>query len=88
LTGINQLKQLEKEIRAFSGWPKSNTSLNEIDCVITNASVINAVGTPGKLFIQDKKLCVYCGSNALQINTIKPAGKKEMSSEAFLAGYN
>lgn len=79
--------QLEREIRAFAGWPKSYTTLNEIDCVITNVSILDASGTPGSLFIQNKKLCVYCMDGALQINTIKPAGKKEMDSEGFLAGY-
>lgn len=78
---------IEREIRAYIGWPKSNTKLNGMDCVITGSSVVGASGTPGKMFIQNKKLCVYCGEGALQIDMIKPAGKKEMSSEAFLAGY-
>lgn len=81
-------QQLEREIRAFAGWPKSRAKFNGIDCVILKTTVNNDLsGENGKLFIHEKKLGVYCGESALIIETIKPAGKNEMNSEAFLAGY-
>jgi methionyl-tRNA formyltransferase len=78
---------IEREIRAFIEWPKSRTAFAAIDVAITSASVIPCSGTPGKTTIVNKKPVVYCGKNALQIESIKPAGKKEMTGEAFLAGY-
>jgi hypothetical protein len=35
----------------------------------------------------DRLPIVYCGQKALGIDLIKPAGKKEMAGESFLAGY-
>lgn len=81
-------QQIEREIRAYTGWPKSRTTLNEIDCVITKASVINKSGKPGEYCIDNKSLYVFCKENALNIELLKPSGKKEMSIEAFLAGYS
>lgn len=79
--------QLDREIRAFLGWPKSTTTLAGRDVVITKAHVVNLSGEPGKATIQNKALVVFCGENALEIDALKPAGKQEMTGQAFLAGY-
>jgi methionyl-tRNA formyltransferase len=78
---------IEREIRAFTGWPQSRTQLGTLDVIITKAHVINASGAPGKTTIIAKQPVIYCGEQALAIDRIKPAGKKEMTGEAFLAGY-
>lgn len=80
-------QQIEREIRAYTGWPKSRTNLSGIDCVITKARTQEISGEPGKLFINDKILGVYCGQGALIIERLKPAGKNEMDVVGFLAGY-
>ena len=80
-------KDIEREVRAFAGWPKSRTSIGDIDNVITKVSISNLDSTPGELIIIDKELHIACGENSLQIEQLKPAGKKEMTAEAFLAGY-
>ena len=79
--------QLEREIRAYAGWPKSYANVNGIDCVITKARIINESGTPGTLKVLDKNLVVFCKEAALVIELLKPAGKKEMSGQAYLAGH-
>ncbi|MFT4532374.1 MAG: methionyl-tRNA formyltransferase [Candidatus Saccharimonadales bacterium] len=81
--------QIEREVRGYAGWPKSRTAINSIDCVVTCASVLNenSTGEPGSLFFHNKKLAIVCGENALVIEAIKPAGKKEMDSIGFLNGY-
>ncbi len=79
--------QIEREVRAYSGWPKSRVSLGSIDVIITQSHVIKVAGKPGTLRILGKLPVIYCGDNALAIDRIKPAGKKEMTGEAFLAGY-
>lgn len=80
---------LEREIRAFSTWPKSRASLNGIEVIITEAHVGNANGKPGqiKIVAGSGSLIVYCGQGYLRIEKLKPAGKNEMSAKAFLAGY-
>jgi methionyl-tRNA formyltransferase len=82
-------KRIEQEIRAYTGWPQSHASLNGIDCVIIAARILDEriTGEIGSLFIHEKKLAVVCGENALILETIKPAGKKEMDSAGFLNGY-
>lgn len=86
----NSAEEIEREVRAYAEWPKSRTKLSNIDVVITKARALpSPVDTPGKLEVTEdtKSLIVYCGSGCLQIDTLKPAGKKEMPIEAFLAGY-
>lgn len=78
---------LEREIRAFIEWPKSRATFGNIDVVLTKARVTTESGAPGDLAIIDKNLVVYCGENALVVGRLKPIGKKEMTGEAFLAGY-
>ncbi len=80
-------EQLEREIRAFAGWPKSRTALAGRDVVITTAHSITGAGAPGTAEIKDKELIIHCGRGALAIDMLKPAGKKEMTAAAFIAGY-
>lgn len=83
---------LEREIRAFADWPKSRTTIGEVEVVITAASLLEARplevnARAGELFMKDKKLGFYCGDGILLIERIKPAGKKEMDITGFLNGY-
>lgn len=78
---------LEREIRAYLGWPGSRTELAGKDITITKAHVVNESGAPGKTAVTNKQLVVYCGKGALAIDSLRPAGKNEMSSEAFIAGH-
>jgi methionyl-tRNA formyltransferase len=91
--------QLEREIRAYAGWPRSRTSLGLTGVIITAAraaavpaeSAQNAVPQetdPGTLRIDGKQLAVHCGQGELLIiDSLIPDGKREMPAEAFLAGY-
>jgi len=77
---------LEREIRAYAGWPASRTEVNEKLIIVTAAEVIDGSGTPGTFFAHDQQLAVYCGQQALLISRLKPAGKNEMSSRDYLRG--
>lgn len=87
-------EQIEREIRAFLEWPKSRTTLAGKEVIITESHVTEKQETGirkrevGKLFLtQGKDLAVQTGNGLLIIDKLKPAGKNEMSAEAFLAGY-
>lgn len=67
-------KEIERKIRAHLGWPGSKTKLGGVEVTITAAHV----GEPGP-----KDLA----KNGLVIDKLKPAGKKEMTGQAFLAGH-
>ncbi len=80
-------KQIEREIRAYAGWPNSRAELAGKEVIVTKASVIDKKGRPGAVSTNDKTLVVYCSHDALVIEMLKPAGKSEMTAQAFLAGY-
>lgn len=83
--------QIEREIRAYSGWPKSRTTIGSIEVVITKAhakpSDLGKSGEILKDLIHEKVLAVQTGDGHLYIDKIKPAGKKEMDAAGFINGY-
>lgn len=80
-------EQLEREIRAYQGWPKSRSKVGPIDVVVTKAHVEDVQLAPGELRATNKTLIIGTQHNALAIDALVPAGKKEMSVGAFMAGY-
>jgi methionyl-tRNA formyltransferase len=79
--------QLEREVRAYSEWPKSTTTLAGKEVILTKVSVVDLSGKPGQAQVAGKQLIIYAGDKALEILRLKPAGKPEMTAAAFLAGY-
>lgn len=80
-------QQLEREVRAFVLWPKSQTRLAGKDIVITKSHVVSGTGESGVPLEKRKALVIATGKDALSIDNLKPAGKPEMTAQAFLAGY-
>ena len=83
-------QEIEREIRAFIEWPKSQTVLGDIPVTITAAHVVPvSSGKPGEIEVINKTiLAIHCGTGYLCIDTLKPSGKKQMPADAFLAGYS
>jgi methionyl-tRNA formyltransferase len=80
-------KQIEREVRAYLEWPKSKTVLAGKDVIITSAETSDIELVKGKITIVNNQLLVGCSVGSLQIKKLKPAGKNEMPSSAFIAGY-
>lgn len=80
--------QIERQVRAFNGWPKSRTILIDKEIVITKVQIIEAQGDPGTFGSDHQHLIVYCGQQALEILELTLAGKARMSGLDFIAGYN
>lgn len=82
---------LEREVRAYIEWPKSRAKLQDTDVIITKAHVApqSKAKLPGEIEVSsnNRVLNVATGDGYLVIDKLKPAGKSEMSAEAFLAGY-
>jgi methionyl-tRNA formyltransferase len=83
--------QIEREIRAYAGWPGSKALLDDVEITITSAYVsTTSLGTsilPGTpLLAPEGSLAFQTGQGILVINRLKPAGKKEMSGRSYLAG--
>jgi methionyl-tRNA formyltransferase len=80
--------ELEREIRAFLGWPRSRTNIGSLRFIITKAHVIASNGETGSIWHTKKELGFYTSEGVLAIDRLIPEGKKEMPIDAFLAGYN
>lgn len=84
--------QIEREIRAFADWPKSRTNLADIEVIVTQSHVDMDTEPqddckPGKAWVENKQIKVQACDRPIIIDRLKPAGKAEMSAEAFLNGY-
>jgi methionyl-tRNA formyltransferase len=79
--------QLEREIRAYYGWPRSITNIGDERVIITKSHVQAGQGEPGQFIENDGKLEVNTAQDRLVIDGLIPSGKKEMSGQAFLAGH-
>jgi methionyl-tRNA formyltransferase len=79
---------LEREVRAYVGWPGSRTHLAGTEVTITAARVSPKDGPAGTPYKSPSgELAVYAGSGSLIIDTLKPAGRREMTGPEFLAGH-
>jgi methionyl-tRNA formyltransferase len=91
--------QLEREVRAFIGWPGSRTRLFDRDVTLTavrvedyNDSSADDVTNPASAKPGDvlrhwpDRLSVAAGRGSLEILQLKPAGKREMNVADFLRG--
>ncbi len=83
-------EQIEREIRAYLGWPGSRTTLADRDIIITESHVMLADfpnSEPGKVEVSGTELLVETAKGILCVDRLKPAGKNEMSAAEFIRGY-
>jgi len=78
---------LEKEVRAYLGWPGSRLEVHGTWLTVTKASTSKIPTIKGILTLKDGQLLYGCNGGSLKIEQIKPSGKKEMSAAAFCNGY-
>ena len=79
--------QLEREVRAYLGWPGSRLEVHGTWLTVAKASTSKIPASKGTLTLKDGKLLYGCKGGSLIIEQIKPSGKKEMSATAFCNGY-
>ena len=79
---------IEREIRAYNGWPRSYTTLNGLKFIIVKAVVSKCKLSPGKIQILDnKKLLIGCGVDSIEILEAIPLNKNIMDSKSLINGY-
>lgn len=70
---------IEREIRAYTGWPKSRTKIFEKDIIVTKAHVTE---------IKEDKLDIECGDGKfLSIDELIAPSGRTMLADAFINGY-
>ncbi len=80
-------EQIEREIRAYQGWPKSFFSYDNKIFSVIEAKQSNKVVSAGKLELIDKHLYLGCKDSSIEIIKIQPAGKPALSALDFINGY-
>ncbi len=89
---------LSRLIRAYKGWPETYADLrNETGAFSKKCKILEATALPcsplqrtcGALFLnKEKQLCVVTGEGCLHITELQVEGKKKISAEQFIAGYD
>ncbi|MDP3584079.1 MAG: methionyl-tRNA formyltransferase [Thiobacillus sp.] len=78
---------LARAVRAYNPAPGAWTLLDGAPLKIWAAGAVAGTGQPGTLLRADaEQLVVACGSAALALHEVQPAGSKRMPAAAFLAG--
>lgn len=80
-----QASIIERKIRAFSPWPVTWTELEGQRISIMKAKLNDELLQPGHV-LMDERLIVGCGERSLEILSLKPEGKREMSATEWLRG--
>lgn len=78
---------LARAVRAFNPAPGAWTGLDGAPLKIWAAQPVPGSGQPGEVLRAEvDQLVVACGSGALALQEVQPAGGKRMAAAAFLAG--
>jgi len=78
---------LARAVRAYNPAPGAWTLLDGAPLKIWAAQAVAGAGNPGEVLRAEvEQLVIACGSGALALQEIQPAGGKRMSAAAFLAG--
>ena len=80
-------EKLERQVRAYAGWPRSRCLIGTQEVIITEAHVAIGEGVAATLWLDGKQLGMNCADGILVFDKLIPAGKKEMSAHDFLLGY-
>jgi methionyl-tRNA formyltransferase len=81
--------ELERQVRAMWPWPRAWTTVDDSTIQVHHAQVAaeSAVGLePGSVLPLRKRIVVACGSGALELLVVEPAGRKRMTASAYLNG--
>jgi methionyl-tRNA formyltransferase len=81
-------KQLEREVRAYNGWPRSRCNIGMNEVIISQAHAEEADGVMGTLWLKEKQLGIHCSEGVLIFDKVIPVGKKEMDASDYLLGQH
>lgn len=79
--------ELERQIRAYLGWPGSYITINGTLLTIKEVVVSQETAPLGKLTLREGKVLLGCKDDSLEVAQIQPAGKKQMDAKSFANGY-
>ncbi|MBD3286779.1 methionyl-tRNA formyltransferase [candidate division WOR-3 bacterium] len=89
ITWEEPVTSIHNRIRALSPTPLAYTWFRHkrLEIVRSQIADLEGSGKPGTLVSESGMLMVQCGVGFLEVLILKPEGKKEMDSQAFVNGY-
>jgi methionyl-tRNA formyltransferase len=79
--------RLSRQVRAYEPWPTSFFFWNNLRIVVRSARSMNQnIANPGEVFIFEGAPAIATIDGSLVLETIQPAGKREMKAADFLNG--
>lgn len=80
-------EQIVRKIKAFSPQPAAYCLQNGLVLNILNSELANGEGACGEVISADKRgICVKCGTGAVRITQLQPAGGKVMRAADYVNG--
>jgi methionyl-tRNA formyltransferase len=81
--------ELDRHLRGVTPWPGGQAAAPDGTKLVVLAArpvALEHEGVPGELLETKKRCLIACGEGALELVTVKPAGKKAMEATAWLRG--
>lgn len=78
---------LADAVRAFNPVPGAHTTFEGQRLKVHRSVAVDGRGEPGLVAVRDGVPVVACGSGALRLDEVQPAGKPRMSGADFVNGY-
>lgn len=82
--------QVHRVVRAYNPVPGAHTDFRDSRLKVHRVQIVPGEGAPGEVVAVDDRThapVVACGSEAVRLDLVQPAGKRAMSGEAFVNGY-
>jgi methionyl-tRNA formyltransferase len=79
-------EEISRHVRAFDPWPGAWTTAPALELKLFCAAATDGNGTAGTVLRTDHALVVACGSGALAIDEVQPAGKRRLAAADWLHG--
>jgi methionyl-tRNA formyltransferase len=73
-------------VRAFDPWPGAWTTTPGPELKLFSATATEGEGAAGTVLSTDHALLVACGTGALAIEEVQPAGKRRLAAADWLHG--
>lgn len=80
-------QQVHDLIRGLNPWPTAISYLGGKRLKLLASRVREASGEPGKAFVHDGGLWVYCGQGALELTELQTDNGKRMDGKSYLLGH-
>lgn len=78
---------LDRQIRAYAVWPRSRTTIEGTEVIITKAHAGDGEARSGAVVRNNDRLGIGCSQGILILDALTPNGKKEITASAFINGY-